>query len=350
MMFRLNIDKFSKKVPIPVFERILKNNVGMTDEELLIIGDRGFAPTNLLSPVLTNAYAVAANNLGISNRTVFQNTKARGEEGDYVMLQVLKKLPPASVVVVNVSNRMGRMGLLGSTFRKFCEKKNHRFISTASLGDLPNSSLSKVVDALDVDVLSLEKKANRIKNMIDNGTEINITTKKGTDLTIGVQTRKALTATGIYLEKATGGNAIPAETYVAPDKKSVNGTVVIDGSIRTNNHSYLVRQPVVIDVERSDIIKWNNVPESKLLQQSIREAYLKSKYPWGLKRIGEVGIGLNPRAKLIGSTMIDEKARNTAHVAIGSNKWFGGDVSAIIHLDQVFKNPLIKVDSRILKL
>ena len=42
--------------------------------------------------------------------------------------------------------------------------------------------------------------------------------------------------------------------------------------------------------------------------------------------------------------VLDEKARNTAHIAIGSNYWFGGDIYTFLHLDQVMKNPKIYVD------
>jgi len=49
-------------------------------------------------------------------------------------------------------------------------------------------------------------------------------------------------------------------------------------------------------------------------------------------------------------TIIDEKAHNTAHIAIGSNYWFGGSIYAAIHLDQIFRNPKIYVDGRELRI
>lgn len=345
-MILLNLSKFQKKIPISVFEKVLTKNLGVSSEELLIIGDKGYSPNNLIAPAITNAYSLAANNLGITHSTVYQTTKARGERADLVMLKKLMHLPRNSTIVVNVSNRLGQMGYLGSSFRKFCKDRNHRFLSTASLGMLDNRKLPSVIKSLDVNAKALQKKGQRVKDLLDNASELNIRTKAGTDFTVKIQTREAKVASGIYTEPGTGGNAIPAETYIAPDAKGVEGTIVIDGSIRTSDKTHLIRQPVRMEVKKSNIFSWNNNQESRLLQESIANAHRRSKHPWGIRRIGEIGIGLNENASIVGSTIIDEKAANTAHVAIGSNSWFGGDVKSIIHLDQVFKDPIFKIDNR----
>ena len=45
--------------------------------------------------------------------------------------------------------------------------------------------------------------------------------------------------------------------------------------------------------------------------------------------------------------MLDEKAANTAHVAIGNNLGpYGGDNAATIHVDCVFSVPELAVDGR----
>ncbi|UCH12715.1 MAG: hypothetical protein JSW18_01855, partial [Candidatus Omnitrophota bacterium] len=75
----------------------------------------------------------------------------------------------------------------------------------------------------------------------------------------------------------------------------------------------------------------------------------KAKHPWGVRRIGEFGLGLNPRAKILGATIIDEKVLGTAHFAVGSNYWFGGTIYAIIHLDQIFRKPSVYIDGQLLK-
>lgn len=349
-MFSINMALFQSKIPNAIFEQVIKRNLGVTNEELLIIGDKGYEANKMLAPVLTNAYSVAANNLGLTHTTVYQTTKARGEPADLVMLKQLKKLPDKSVIIINASNRMGQMAFLGSSFRRYCKTKGHRFISTASLGMVENNKLQGILKPLQTDTKLLATKAEKIKKILDSGNEIQVLTKAGTDLLIGLQERKAIIASGKYTRPGSGGNAIPAEVYVAPQAKSVQGTLVIDGSIRTTKKTILVKRPVRCEIKNSTITSWNNTTESRLLQESIAQAHRSAKHTQGMRKIGELGIGINKDAQIIGATIVDEKAAKTAHVAIGSNTWFGGDINAPIHLDQVFKDPLFKVDGRILHL
>jgi leucyl aminopeptidase (aminopeptidase T) len=67
----------------------------------------------------------------------------------------------------------------------------------------------------------------------------------------------------------------------------------------------------------------------------------------GADVIAELGIGLNPSIAPRGHTMLDEKAAETAHVAIGRNTGaYGGDNEASIHVDCVFSNPRFEADGR----
>lgn len=348
-MILLDTAKFVSNIPIGVFENVIKHNLGVTNEQLLIIGDKGISQTQLLSPILTNAFSLAANHLGISHSTVYQTAKGRGEAADLIMQKQLKNLPPKSTIIVNVSNRMGKMTHLGSSFRKFCKSQGHRFISTSSLSMVDNSKLPKIVQAFDTNAYEIQHRALRLKKVLDDASTIQVYTPAGTDLLIPIQTRKALVACGVYTEPGTGGNAIPGETYLAPDPKSVQGKLVIDGSIRTLTKTHIVKKPVVCSVNNSNITSWNNTTESRLLRETISWAHKRAKNPEGLRAIGELGIGLNPQAKIIGSTIVDEKADKTCHIAIGSNNWFGGDVKSTIHLDQVMKDPEFRVDGKILR-
>jgi hypothetical protein len=349
-MLKINLSQFQKNVPINIFEKVLKENLGITNEQLLILGDEGYKTTHLLAPIMTNAFSIAANNLGITNSTVYQTTKGRGESADVVLLRELKNLPPKSVVVVNVSNRFGKMQYLGKSFRSFCKIRGHRFISAASLGMISNEKLKDVVNSFNVNTKQIERKAFKLKEILDHASTINVITKKGTDVEVGIQNMKARVASGIYLKPGTGGNSIPAETYIAPAKNSVNGTIVIDGSIRTLNKTIICTDVVKMEIKKSEIVSMNSTPEALQLKSSIAWAEKKSKIPYKVKMIGELGIGLNPNAKIIGSTIVDEKAFGTAHFAIGSNAWFGGDIYSIIHLDQVLKDPIFKIDGRLLHL
>jgi len=339
---------FRNKIRIDMFKKILQYNLNVNSEKVLIMGDKGYK-TNLVSPILTNAYSLAAEELGLDFQTVYQNFKGRGDYADEVEIRKLKELPKKSVIIINVSNRIGKLDSLGLSFRKFAKGRGHRFVSSSSLGSIKNSDLKIVLNSLDVDYKNLSEQTHSLMKKLTEGNELHVQTKAGTDMLYNIEGIESKGATGIYRNPREGGNLPASEAYIAPNKTKVEGRIAIDGSLRIKNKTVLIKSPVLVDVHEGMITKLNNTPEAKLLNATLMWAHNKAKYPEGVWRIGEFGIGLNKKAKIIGSTIIDEKAYGTGHFAIGSNAWFGGDIKSIIHLDQVIKNPIIKLDGRILK-
>jgi len=343
----VNKEKFRNKIRIEVFKSILKNNLNIKKEKILIIGDKGYQ-NNLLSPILTNAYSLAAEELGLDYETVYQNFKGRGDVADKIVIEKLKMLPRKSVLIINISNRIGSLDTVGLSFRKFAKDKEHRFISSSSLGFISNSKLPFIIDCLDIDYKEMKKKTETLRKIISKAKIIHVSNKAGTDLTYNVEGIEAKSATGIYRNPGEGGNLPGSEVYTAPNGNKINGIIAIDGSIRVKNKTILINSVVKLTIENGRIVKINKTPEAKILEATLMWAHNKAKNPDGVWKIGELGIGLNKKAKIIGSTIIDEKTYGTVHFAIGSNSWFGGKIKSIIHLDQVIKNPTIKVDGKFL--
>ncbi|GAG32216.1 unnamed protein product [marine sediment metagenome] len=237
----------------------------------------------------------------------------------------------------------------GKTFRRFCKERRLRYTTTPSLGSLSTNQITTLVKTINVDYKSLQWIHKEIKNMLDLGDVIHITTRAGTDLRVPIKGCSAISSDGIYKTPGLGGNLPAGEVFIAPAKKKASGKVVVDASSRNRHTTMLVKKPFTIFVEEGEVVDIQGGKEAKMLRESLEWAKKHAKYDWGIKRIGELGIGLNPNARICGSMIIDEKVKKTAHVAIGSNYWFGGTVYAMIHLDQVFKNPRITVDGRFLE-
>jgi len=60
--------------------------------------------------------------------------------------------------------------------------------------------------------------------------------------------------------------------------------------------------------------------------------------------IAELGIGTNPRARVTGHILEDEKAIGTAHLAFGTSASFGGVNVAGVHIDGLLRKPTIDLD------
>lgn len=328
----------------PIFRRVLTECLNVAKEKVLIIGDEGYEDRRI-APLMSTGYYAAARDLGLNANLIMQKPKFRGDSADEEVITALDELKEGSIIILNLSNKLGSIGDLGKSYRKFVKSRNHRFVSTPSLGRLTNDKFPILVNSVNIDYKQLREQSNKLKVIFDGGKELHVTSPGGTDLYMDIKGQKALQNAGDYTLPSTGGNIPAGEIYIPPSgKKYVNGKVVIDTSLSYRGGSTIVKDPVTMLVEQGKAVDITGGKEAEILNATLKWAEEKTKHSWGIRRIGEFGLGLNPNAKVVGATIIDEKVLGTAHFALGSNYWFGGKIYAIIHLDQVFKNPSVYVD------
>ena len=328
------------------FIPILKDRLQITDETCLIIGDKGY-PVARGATITTGCYMLAAEELGLDYDVVIQNPKSIGENADNNVINALLNLPEKNVVIATLSGKFGSLNGIGRSFRKFCINKKHRFASAMDLKYLNNKQYHIFVNTVNTNYELLNQRANFLKTIFDDASELKVTTPAGTNLYFNIEGIKTRLNTGNYSEPGTGGNIPAGEVYLPPTNRGVEGKVVIDGSFRTRRETSIVKNPVTLTINKGEVVGIEG-ENADSLKESLDWAYKTSKNPEGVKMISELGIGINPDASLAGPTIINEKMLGTAHVAIGSNYWFGGDIYAKIHLDQVFKQPRIEADGKII--
>jgi len=328
------------------FENVLRNCLGATKEKVLIIGDEG-ADGKRISPIISGAYYAACKNMGLKCDVVLQDPKQRGETASDEIIDSIQELEESSIIVLSLSTRLGSMKKLGSSFRTLCKERQYRFVSSTSIGKLDNRSLGEVLNAIDIDYIKLKEDCGKVKEILDDGNEIHIKTAKGTDLYYNITGKKAISNDGDYKLPGTGGNIPSGEVYTPPRAKMrIYGKVVVDGSISTRTGTFLVKDPITLEIKNDKVINIDGGTEARKLADTLDWAEERAKFPWGIRRVGELGIGMNQNARLVGAIIIDEKVKGTAHIALGSNYWFGGTIFAITHLDQVFRNPKIYIDNK----
>jgi len=328
------------------FPKILKQCLDIGKEKILLIGDYGY-PTRRVAPLLTAAYYFAAKDMGLDVDFVLQEPKRGLDKSETSVIEKLFTLPPKSTIIVNVSGKLGSMNKFGKSFRNFCRNHMNRFASSMSLGNIDTFMIKSVINALSVDYDKMQEDDQFIKRNIKCGKIMTIKTREGTNLKIDLKNVDVRIADGDYKKFGLGGNLPAGEVYFAP--YNVNGKVVIDGSSRNRENAVLIQKPITLIVEDCKVVAIKGDEEAKLLDESLEYAEKRAKFPKRIRHLAEIGIGTNDKAEIIGSTIIDEKAYGTAHVAIGSNNWFGGSNKTIVHYDQVFKNPRIKIDGKSLR-
>jgi leucyl aminopeptidase (aminopeptidase T) len=326
--------------------KTLKHCIKPNNEKVLILGDTGFE-NKRLAAILSYSYYLACKELNLETEIVLQTPKENREFANENFEKKLLELPDNSILLVALSNKLGKMRFEKS-YRTYCNKHLHRFLSTPSLGGLPTEKANNLFNAFDINYEELQNKHSKLKKILDNTNELKIITDAGTNLILNIKDIKAISASGVYTTPGTGGNLPGGEVYLHPTKEGANGKVVVDVCLRTKERSMLVETPFTIKVENGKVTSIEGAQEAEDLKYTLDWAKVNAKHPENVSFLCELGIGTNPKAIPSGVTIIDEKLPNTAHIAIGSNYWFGGPIRTIIHLDQVFKKPKIYADNELI--
>lgn len=208
----------------------------------------------------------------------------------------------------------------------------------ARIASLPGATADMLRRAMAVDHLKLKTLCARIIPVVSNARTVRIATAAGTDLVFSLRGRTARPDHGIIRERGGFTNLPAGEVYVAPLEGTANGRVVIDGSVL---HS-LVRRPIELAVAGGIAVGVGPGREAAALWREL------SRHGRPGLNVAEFGIGINPRARITGNVLEDEKVLGTVHIAFGDNSHFGGRVRVPSHQDGIVRTPTVTVDGRML--
>jgi leucyl aminopeptidase (aminopeptidase T) len=203
-----------------------------------------------------------------------------------------------------------------------------------------------------VDYGPMRGDAARLKSVLDGGNTVRVMSPAGTDVEFSIKGRKAYKEEGDFSRPGAGGNLPSGEAYISPAIASARGTIVFDGTVSLEEGDLVPARPVRVKLEDGYVSTITGGPEAAGLYRAIQSGECEAAER-GLqderrnaRHIGGFGIGLNPNATLIGNIIEDEKARGTAHFAIGNN--FDNDAPALIHQDCIILSPSVWVDGRLI--
>src|SRR3989338_1373933 len=184
-------------------EHVLDKCLGAKHEEVLLVGDLG-KEDHRVAPLLLGSYVLAAKRLGLRYKLVIQPIKGKGQEANEGTIEAMKHLNDKSIIFWALSGKPGSLGLLGNSFRGFNHQKQHRFASTTGLGVMSTGQFKDLVNAINVDYTEMRGKARRIKEALDVGNEVIITTDKGTSVTFDIKLKTGIPNDAQYHIPGTG--------------------------------------------------------------------------------------------------------------------------------------------------
>lgn len=205
-----------------------------------------------------------------------------------------------------------------------------------------------------IDYPLLKRRCQRFKEILDKAVRVRVTNALGTDIEVGVEGRACFADDGDFSLPGRGGNLPAGEVFISPVVGDSRGKIVFSGSISVNEGDIVIVTPIEAVVENGFVASVSGGEEAACLLRTLERAERDARemessgklqagkgeiYARNARNLGELGIGLNPQAGIVGNMLQDEKAFGTCHFAIGHN--YDADAPALIHLDGLVTDPTI---------
>lgn len=295
-------------------------------------GERVLVITDYDTTVLAERVARAAASLGGEVVTaVMPPRRMHGEEPPAPVAAAMKE---ADLIFIPVSISMTHTVAVKEALRA-----RARILAMSDWSD--EMFLSPAI--LETDFAAQAEVCRRLGRAFTEGESFRLTSPRGTDLRFEAGGRKANVMTNI----PDPGEISPVPTIevnVPPIEGTAEGTLVVDASIPYLGIGSL-REPFTCTIEKGFIARIEGGGEQvKILQDAI--AGHDDPNCWN---VAELGVGLNPGARMTGRMLEDEGVLNTIHIGIGTSLMLGGTLKAATHYDLIMWDPTIEIDGKVVQ-
>ena len=292
-----------------------------TDDKVLILSD-GY------STAVADAFRQATLKKGcaVENYVIKNNDRPLAD-----IPSALEKMLPGKTIVLNIIKAFPAE--IAFRIKWIFKVKENKL---AKLGHMPGINEEMMLNSVNVDFGKMKSTAGNIINILNGASRLHITAEKGTDLLLGVEGRIFIEDIGV--KQGEDCNIPCGEVYCAPLETEADGVVVFDASIGDIG---VLKHPLKVFVSKGRITKFESEDE-----ELVKRINALQNFDNDAMVIGELGIGVNPGARITGNMLEDEKSLGTAHLAFGNNADFtgGGNNHSKIHRDFLFYNPTIEAN------
>ncbi|MBW2147003.1 MAG: leucyl aminopeptidase [Deltaproteobacteria bacterium] len=191
---------------------------------------------------------------------------------------------------------------------------------------------------IDLDFRTQAPLVEKIAGMLSDAREARVTSKLGTNITLGLDGREGKALKGMALEPGDFATVPDVEARITPLEGTSNGVIMVDGSICVPGLG-LMTEPIKVTVKDGFAVSIEGGPQAIAFANILAGVGDPNAY-----NIAELGIGLNPMAKLMGVMVEDEGSLGTIHIAVGTSGAFGGKVQTSIHLDMQVLSTTVELD------
>jgi len=194
---------------------------------------------------------------------------------------------------------------------------------------------------LEADFQAQEKIVEKMSSLFTDARTARLTTSAGTDLSMELGNRKGNSEKGFCRKPGEVCGPPNIESNIAPIEETANGKIVCDASVIHPDIRKL-DEHIIFMVKNGFVVNIDGGGKSKIMKEILENAKDSTVF-----NIAELGIGFNPKAKIIGFMTEDEGCLGTAHIGLGDNHTRQGNVTSPLHIDLVLKNPTLFLDNKL---
>ncbi len=197
------------------------------------------------------------------------------------------------------------------------------------------------------DLKKMEETNAKLVNVLKTADKVSITTPSGSNLTLSVKGREALSLGPRFPknpENFSKNFMFPdwmgfSEAPIAPVKGSTNGVYVVDAYMQSVGG---IREPIVWKIQDGKVVEISGGDEAERLKELVHEADENA------TNIAEFSLGTNHViSKVLRGNSFDKVILGTMHIGIGTNVGtLRAETKSDIHVDGVSRNPTVTVDGK----
>jgi leucyl aminopeptidase (aminopeptidase T) len=256
------------------------------------------------------------------------------------------KEPPLPVSDIMRKNRViiiaTKDSLTHTRARQQATKEGARIISMPGIG-----SISFESGGMTADYNALQREISGMGSVFRRKRRVRVKSKAGTDVEFITGNRWILEDNGICNRPGQIANLPAGKVFVLPKEKSMNGTIVIDGSwegrLLEDSISFKIEEGLVTGISGGELAEEISAV-FEVAKSGVRNT--KRDQVW---TVAEFGFGMNPKAtKLVGNKVEDLVVRGSSYFGFGDNSHIGGDARVGIHLRGSLIDPEVTLEDSVI--
>jgi leucyl aminopeptidase (aminopeptidase T) len=190
---------------------------------------------------------------------------------------------------------------------------------------------------LDVDYDEIARQADRLAARLGRAKAARLESGRGAVIRIPIEGRKVSSNPGLCVEPGTFASPPCLEVNVGPWEDAAEGEVWVNGALVPGG---AVTEPFLATFRAGTIQRPVPGPDGGRWQAAVERHGDPNVF-----RVVELGIGLNPRARLgRGNNAENEGAAGAVHLGLGEGRTFGSSISASTHSDIVVAGASLWLD------